>query len=641
MCGIAGVFNYSRSHPDVTPDILRKMSDVIAHRGPDDEGQYVSPCGRVGFAFRRLSIIDLSPAGHQPMSSPDGSVWIVFNGEIYNHLKLRAELERAGYAYRSRSDTETLIYAYRHWGERFVDKLEGMFGIALWDQRSETLRLYRDRIGIKPVYYATAKNQFLFGSEIKAIFEHPAAEKRLDEEALYHYLTFIHTPAPLTLFDGIRKLEPGHYLTVDAAGRVTDREYWDAIVPVPGRDDERYRDEETIAKGIRDLLVESIEKRMMSDVPFGVFLSGGIDSSANVALMSRLMHRPVETFSVAIRGQEQTNEFRWARRIAGQFRTNHHEILIDDGGFLELLPKIVFHQDEPLADPVCFPLYHVSKLARDNGVIVVQVGEGSDEQFCGYRNYLLAARLERMNAWVRRVPRFLRAGVYRGAVPLMKSRRMDYRQNILRNMMQGKPLFWGNATAFSDEEKHRLLARHIRPSDGESSYAFVRRKLDKLTDAKHAGPMERIVYWELKNRLAELLLMRVDKVTMATSIEARVPFLDHKLVEFSMNIPGSLKAKDGVTKYILKKALRGILPDEIIDRRKIGFAGSGKNMLTKDIYAHAKNLILTSRHGYFDKEYLKQFLGEYERTGINYTPQIWTLYNFELWWRMWISQEAI
>ncbi len=641
MCGIAGVFNYSRSAPDVTEDMLRRMSDVIAHRGPDDEGQYISVCGRIGFAFRRLSIIDLPPAGHQPMSSPDGSVWIIFNGEIYNHLKLRAELEKAGYVYRSRSDTETLIYAYQHWGERFVERLEGMFGIALWDQRTETLRLYRDRIGIKPVYYTTARNRFIFGSEIKAILEHPGVERRLDEEALYHYLTFIHTPAPLTLFDGIRKLEAGHYLTVDAAGRVTDREYWDAILPPPDPGDERYRSEEAIAKTILDLLVESIEKRMMSDVPFGVFLSGGIDSSANVALMSRLMHRPVETFSVAIAGQEDTNEFQWARRIAAQFKTNHHEILIDDGGFLDLLPKIVFHQDEPLADPVCFPLYHVSKLARDNGVIVVQVGEGSDEQFCGYRNYLLAARLERMHAWARHVPRFLRAGAYGGAVPLMKRRRMDYRQNILRNMAEGKPPFWSNATAFGDGEKHRLLAPAFLRDGRESSYAFVRRRMEKLAAAKRTDAMERIVYWELKNRLAELLLMRVDKVTMATSIEARVPFLDHKLVEFSMNIPGTLKTKNGVTKYILKKALRGVLPDEIIDRKKIGFAGSGKNMLTRDIYAHAKNLILTARHGFFDKAYLAHFLAEYERTGINYTPQIWALYNFELWWRIWISGEAI
>jgi asparagine synthase (glutamine-hydrolysing) len=228
-------------------------------------------------------------------------------------------------------------------------------------------------------------------------------------------------------------------------------------------------------------------------------------------------------------------------------------------------------------------------------------------------------------------------GAYNAALPLMKGRRMDYRQNILRNMMEGDPVFWGNAIAFYDREKKKLLARDIAPENGGGSYDLVRRRLEKLAAAKKPDAEERIVYWELKNRLAELLLMRVDKVTMATSIEARVPFLDHALVEFSMNIPGPLKTKNGVTKYILKKALRGVIPDEIIDRKKIGFAGSGKNMLTREIYAHAKDLILTSRHGYFDKNYLRGFFGEYERTGINYTPQIWTLYNFELWWRQWID----
>lgn len=643
MCGIAGIFNYSNSHPDITQELLVRMSDIIRHRGPDDDGTYISKDRRLGFTFRRLAIIDLSPAGHQPMSNRDESVWIVFNGEIYNHLKLRAVLEKAGYQYKSRSDTETLIYAYEHWGERFVDRLEGMFGIALWDEKKEQLLLYRDRIGIKPIYYIRAHNQFIFGSEIKAILEHPAVEKKIHERALYHYLTFIHTPAPLTLFDCIKKLEAGHYLKLDKNGNVTDTEYWDAIIPHTDRmryDASQYKDEDTIAVNIKRLLTEAIEKRMMSDVPFGVFLSGGIDSSANVALMSQLMNRPVETFSVAIKGQENTNEFQWARKIARRFNTNHHEVLIDDNGFLDLLPTIVFHQDEPLADPVCFPLYHVSKLARDNGVIVVQVGEGSDEQFCGYESYL---RIDKINT-IRHRLRFLSPRVtkalYDVAIPFLKYKKVDYHQNVIKNMMYGDPIFWGNAIAFYEKEKSHLLPADFHSRvNGENSYAFAQRRFDKLQTAKDAGFIEQMIYWELRNRLAELLLMRVDKMTMAASIEARVPFLDHKMVEYTMNIPGNLKTKGGVTKYILKKALRGILPDEIIDRKKIGFAGSGKNMMTKEIYAHAKHLILHSTHGYFDKEYCNRLLSEYERTGINFTPQLWTLYNFELWWKWWIEGE--
>ncbi len=377
---------------------------------------------------------------------------------------------------------------------------------------------------------------------------------------------------------------------------------------------------------------------MMSDVPFGVFLSGGIDSSANVALMSRLMNRPVETFSVAIKGQEDTNEFQWARKIAQLFNTNHHEILIDDNGFLDLLPTIIFHQDEPLADPVCFPLYHVSKLARDNGVIVVQVGEGSDEQFCGYQNYLRVNSLLQKNRWMKTIPSPIRKAAYQIVVPFLKSRKVDYRQNIVKNLCYGDPVFWGNAIAFYEKEKSRLLSKDFRLGmQGENSYSFAENRFSKLRDAKQTDFVEQIIYWELKNRLVELLLMRVDKISMATSIEARVPFLDHKLVEYSMNIPSSLKMKNGVTKYILKKALRGVIPDEIIDRKKIGFAGSGKNMMTKEIYAHAKDLLLKSTHGYFDKTYLAGLFSEYETRGLNYTPQLWTLYNFELWWKYWIE----
>lgn len=640
MCGIAGVFSFSHPQPEITFDLLKRMSDSIAHRGPDDEGHFISPQGTLGFAFRRLSIIDLSPAGHQPMATPDKSVWIIFNGEIYNHLKLRAELERAGYRYRSRSDTETLLYAYQHWGERFVEKLEGMFAIALWDERSDTLRLYRDRIGIKPLYYARKNDQLIFGSEIKALLEHPSMRAELDEAALFHYLTFIHTPASMTMFKGVRKLEAGHFLRISNTGSIEDVEYWDAIPkPEEGFD---YGDEKLVAKKIVTLFSEAVEKRMMSDVPFGVFLSGGIDSTANVAFMAKLMDRPVDTFTVAIKGQEDTNEFQWARKVSKLFQTNHHEIIIDDGGFLDLLPTIVRHQDEPLADPVCFPLYHVSKLARDNGTIVIQVGEGSDEQFAGYQSYLRAQRLIDSYGWVKGVPAFLRTTAYALATPFLKSRKVDYRQNVIRNLMHGNPVFWGNAIAFYDDEKRNVIAEYLRPEfDGLSSYELVKSKMEKLRAARSSGTLNEMIYWEIKNRLAELLLMRVDKITMATSIEARVPFLDHKLVEFSMNIPPSLKTRNGTTKFILKKALRGIIPDEIIDRRKIGFAGSGKNMLTPEIFGHAKSLLLSSKHNYFDKSYLKSLFAEYETKRINYTPQIWTLYNFELWHRMWIEGKGI
>lgn len=642
MCGIAGIFRYAPTEPPITQQILKKMSDAIAHRGPDDEGHFVSPCGRIGFAFRRLAIIDLSPAGHQPMATADGSVHIIFNGEIYNHKKLRAELERHGYTYRSKSDTETLLYAYQHWGERFIERLEGMFAIALWDSSKEKLFLYRDRIGIKPLYYGERNGQLFFASEIKALLTHPAWRAEVDETALFHYLTFIHTPAPLTLYKGVRKLEAGHYLSIDKSGNAIDTEFWDAAIPPPSPDDERYRDEDSIARTILTLLTEAIDKRMMSDVPFGVFLSGGIDSSANVALMARLMDRPVETFSVAISGQEETNEFVWARKISSLFGTNHHEVIIDDAGFLDLLPSIVYHQDEPLADPVCFPLYHVSKLARDAGVIVVQVGEGSDEQFCGYQSYLRALTLQRLQRSMRWLPSPIKRAGYAALTPLLRARQIDTKDNVVANLLSGDPIFWSNAVAFHSAEKNALISPKLRAQAAqEDSYEFVRRRLAKLESIKRADDGEKLIYWELKNRLAELLLMRVDKITMATSIEARVPFLDHKLVEFTMNIPTSIKTKDGIPKYILKRALRGVLPDEIIDRKKIGFAGSGKNMMTPEIFAHCRHLLTTSRHDYFDRQYIARLLHDFETRRTNVTAKLWMLYNFELWWRYWIGGESL
>jgi len=635
MCGFAGIFQYKGNGGGITIDLLHRMGATIQHRGPDDHGNVISPCGRVGLSFRRLSIIDLSPAGHQPMCTQDERIHIVFNGEIYNHLSLRAELEAAGYRYRSRTDTETILYAYQHWGEDFVHRLEGMFAIALWDAASETMLLYRDRIGIKPLYFSLKNGTLLFASEIKAILEHPEMRAEVDREALYHYFTFIHTPAPLTMFKGVRKLRAGYMARIRRDGEMEQHRYWDALGH--REQDFPYDNETAVGTRIRELFNSAVEKRMMSDVPFGVFLSGGIDSSANVAFMSRLMDRPVDTFTVAIRGQEDTNEFLWARRISKLFGTNHHEIIIDDSGFLDLLPSIVFHQDEPLADPVCFPLYHVSKLARDNGTIVVQVGEGSDEQFAGYESYARAMRLLRMSRTLRTTPPALRRALYAALSPLLALRKVDYRQNVIRNMLEGEPVFWGNAIGFYEKEKRRALNLDLFPRDMASSYTLAEECFLHAAREGYDGDLERIVYWEIKHRLAELLLMRVDKITMATSIEARVPFLDHHLVEFSMNIPPSLKLRNGVTKYILKQAFRGMLPDDIIDRKKIGFAGSGKNMLTPEILRHARTLLLSPRHDYYNSTYIRALLDEYERRGINYTPQIWTLYNFELWHRWWIE----
>jgi asparagine synthase (glutamine-hydrolysing) len=349
--------------------------------------------------------------------------------------------------------------------------------------------------------------------------------------------------------------------------------------------------------------------------------------------MSQLMTRPVDTFSVAIEGQNSFNEFSYARQIAKEFKTNHHEVVINDDDFIRLFPKVIYHHDEPLADPVSFPLYYVSKLARDNGTIVVQVGEGSDEQFCGYTLYKRIIRLQEQFRFIRSMPESIRSTSYMMLSSLLKSLRVDYRQNYLKNFLSNGEGFLGGATAFDDSEKAKLL----NPSAAQSG-ALVDESFRAVPGDDYSTKM---IYWELKNRLPELLLMRVDKMTMATSVEARVPFLDHKLVEFSMKIPWQLKIKNGETKYILKKAVEGLIPRNIIYRKKIGFAGSGKNMLTKKILDYAKPYLFEYDDPYTDKTYIRTLINEYERTGINYSTQIWSLINFKMWHKSWIAGEQI
>ena len=660
MCGICGVFNYDNSNPSFDEALLIRMSDTIKHRGPDDSGSFVSPDHRVGFGFRRLSIVDLSPAGHQPMFSPDKSVSIVFNGEIYNHRVLRKELEAKGYTYRSRSDTETILYAYQEYGLNFVHKLLGMFALALWDERKKILVLVRDRIGIKPLYYTVTGGQFIFGSEIKAILQHPSVPRELDPRAMDAYLTFLISPAPSTMFKNIRKLEPGHLMVVGQDGILRNEQYWDPVpigeqpsididgTPIPHStlvENAAGMTEESCISTIRSLLRQSIKDRMMSDVPFGVFLSGGIDSSTNVALMAELMDRPVDTFSVGIRDLEKYNELGYARQIASQFKTNHHEVIIDHKMAFDFLPKLIYHQDEPLADPVCIPLYFVSKLARDNGTIVVQVGEGSDEQFAGYQSMLRELRFYN-TAWkaYRALPGFAKSFIY-GAAALFLERKQEYLAlDYIRKGLKGEELFWGGAINFTETHK-RLLLDGQRKTDQQFLHALAKSWHDELLRRDPgADYLKRMIYLEFKNRLPELLLMRVDKVSMATSIEARVPFLDHRLVEYSMTIPEEFKIKNGEPKYILKKAVEGIVPNNIIYRKKQGFAAPVSEWLRNEWSCYAENAILESalvKQGILQYGFIKQMIESHRQRKIDAGQNIWNLLNLVLWHKYWIEGKEL
>ena len=656
MCGICGVLDYGNVNPLCNESLLTSMSDSLVHRGPDDAGVFLSPDRRTGLGFRRLAIVDLSPAGHQPMSTPDGDVTIIFNGEIYNHQVLREEFGAKGYRYRSRSDTESILYAYKEYGADFVHKLLGIFALALWDHKKGQLVLARDRIGVKPLYYTSGGGCFVFGSEIKALFRHPSVGKELNREALYDYLTFLVPPAPLTMFKGIAKLEPGHLLVVRKDGSIEKTRYWDTVpegpqpsIAMDGRSVAQpellshapHASEEEHIRTIRSMLKQSIKDRMMSDVPFGVFLSGGIDSSTNVALMAELMDRPVDTFSVGFRDLEKYNELGYARQIAQQFKTNHHEVMIDQKDAFEFLPKLVYHQDEPLADPVCIPLYFVSKLARDNGTIVVQVGEGSDEQFAGYSWMLRELRFYR-TFWkaYRALPDSIRRAGYRLSSGFLRRRGSYLVLDYIRKAAEGNELFWGGAVNFTENHKKVLLGEGW----GVHSYDTHRHAQEWPREVLRRDPgsdyLKRMIYLEFRNRLPELLLMRVDKVSMATSIEARVPFLDHRMVEYSMAIPDRWKIKDGVPKYILKKAVEGILPDSIIYRRKQGFAAPTAEWLRTSWYSFAEDRLLNSslvKQGLFRSAEITSLLRNHRDGKRNNGQYLWNLLNLVLWHEAWFN----
>jgi asparagine synthase (glutamine-hydrolysing) len=641
MCGICGVWEYGAVRGNVESALIASMRDVMTHRGPDDAGELVFDDGRGGLGFRRLSIIDLSAAGHQPMHGCTDRVWLVFNGEIYNHAPLREGLEDRGHVYASHTDSETILHLYEERGLDFVHEIEGDYAIALWDVDRQQLVLARDRAGVKPLYFHHQNGRFIFASEIKAILKHPAVAPEVNEEALYHYLTFLTTPAPQTLFHGIQKLPAGHMLVINRNGEARITKYWDALPP----DSPVVRSEEEHQKNILELLRSSIKKRMMADVPFGVFLSGGVDSSANVALMSELMSQPVRTFTVGFHDTEELNELESARAISKRFGTNHHEVMIGAEEMLKFLPELVFHQDEPIADPVCVPLYYVSKLARDTGTIVVQVGEGSDELFGGYdwfRTYLQIE--ERFWRHAERAPLAARRAVASLAQPVIKKTlKKRLASELIRRFGSGQSLFWGGAIAFDETMKASVMSTEMRAHyNGLSTHEVVRKYLETIASARpDADYAARMTYLELKLRLPELLLMRVDKITMATSVEARVPFLDHHLIEYSLGLPVDLKVKGRSGKHILKRSLEQILPSEMLYSRKRGFGAPIREWFRGQtgqiLDDHLMNSSMRSRN-FLNYSFIARLIDEHRRGTHDRSGQLWCLLNLSLWYERWIDR---
>ena len=636
MCGIAGIVEQANRQSSITPELLRAMSDVIAHRGPDDDGQWLSDDRRCGLTFRRLAIIDLSPAGHQPMTTPDGRFTIVFNGEIYNHLELRAELEAKGCRYHSRTDTETILYGYREWGAGLLPKMVGMWDLAIWDDERKELFCARDRVGIKPLYYTHRDGRFIFGSEIKSILQHSSVKAAVNFGEMANYLCFSMSSDLSTMFDGIHKLPAGHFAILKPDNSLNIERYWS---PMEAGTPYTTMSEPEIIAEIMRLLRQAVKARMMSDVPFGVFLSGGIDSSANVALMAELMDRPVDTFSVGFKELEKYNEMEYARKVAQQFGTNHHEVLIDHNDALPVLETLVWHEDEPNGDPVCIPLYFLSKLTRDSGTTVIQVGEGSDEQFVGYPWMIREYKFYRTYwRYFNALPGAARRAAYSLAKPILSARGQFLALDYIRRGAEGEELYWGGAVDLPPAYLREMLGSAAKTAAAAPSE--MNRRIHNYIHARQANPddfIQRMAMFELTHRLPELLLMRVDKMTMAHSLEARVPFLDHRLVEFSMTIPPEMKLPTmNETKRLLKKGVSQLLTDEIIYRRKQGFAAPMAEWLRGQWKSYTESTIMSSpiiSEGIIDRAAAQTMLARHANGSHNYGKSIYSLLNLTLWWK--------
>lgn len=625
---------------------------TMAHRGPDDSGCWISAERMVGLGHQRLSIVDLTEAGRQPMSNKDGSIWITYNGEIYNHERLRTQLKRAGHSFTSRTDTETILHAYEEWGIDCVQRFEGMFAFCLFDVKSQSCYLVRDRVGVKPLYYAKVDDDVVFASEIKAILSTGLIRPEIDSESVYHYFTFMTTPAPATMFKNISKLPAGHIMTLTRTEQAHLYPYWQPVqtgdIPTFRRESE---EEEFHVGRVRTLFQEAVEKRTMSDVPFGVFLSGGVDSSLNTAFMSRCISAPVKTLSVGYAGKDtkQYDELGYAREVSNLFKTEHHEVIIGYPEVEAFIEDMVFYQDEPIADPVCVPIYYVSKLARDNGIKVVNVGEGSDELFSGYDYWHSIYR------WANRkhIVGFLSHAIGMNSRPGFLQKAYDRinwllreglpPREIFRKHLDGQEYFWGGAIVATDRDKrHGFFSKEfIQGFPADSSYEIVKQLYhDARRLSSGRDTLAEWAFLDLRLRLPELLLMRVDKMGMAASIEGRVPFLDHKLIECAMNIPAKWKIRNGTTKYILKRVAEGILPHHLIYRKKIGFPSPVHSWMHEGLLRLAENKILSSRLvelNILDYTQLREEFVHFERTGSADLGKVWLALNLTMWYDRWVA----
>jgi asparagine synthase (glutamine-hydrolysing) len=641
MCGISGWFQIN-SKVAIQDSALgiESMTTTIAHRGPDDRGVVVFDDAALGMT--RLSIIDLA-GGHQPMANNTEDCWIVFNGEIYNFNELREELRVKGHRFRSRSDTEVILCAYEEWGSDCVRRLRGMFALAIYDRRwpktttrrvgskTSTLLLTRDRIGKKPLYYYRDEERLIFGSEIKVILAHPSVRRAINRSVIPLYLTHGYVPAPFTMFEDIYELPPGHTLTV-RDGEVKVSKYWD--LPVPESSDRIFTEKQYIVR-LQELFEEAVRIRLISDVPLGAFLSGGLDSSAIVAVMSRLMDQPVKTFAIGFAEDTSFNELDYAREVANTYKTDHHEFVVKPDA-IDLLPKLVWHHDQPFGDSSAIPTYLVAQMTREH-VKVALTGDGSDELFAGYERFAAARLAESF----RRVPRFLQDGMAQLLGALPESTAYNGFVRRARRFVESAPLPLAERylqwVGMFRSEVLRELFTDVVDIDPE---AHFRTYFDSRLDN---DPIAQLLSVNMKSYLPGDLLVKTDRMTMANSLEARSPFLDQELLQFAVTIPTDLKLKGRTTKYILKRALEGIVPRKIIQRKKHGFGVPVGHWFRTNLREYVRDTILAPdalQRGYFKEETLRRLVDEHQTGKRDHGHRLWTLLTFEIWHQLFIDQEV-
>lgn len=618
MCGVCGIFEFDRERI-IPRELLARMTDTIRHRGPDDEGYYIGP--GVGLGFRRLSIIDVA-GGHQPIANEDESVWVMLNGEIYNFLELRRQLLARGHRFATRSDTETIVHLYEEMGAECFAQLRGMFAIVLWDARQRHLLLARDRVGKKPLFFSVNGRNVVFGSELKALLAANVISRELDAEALCDYFSLGYIPAPKTIYRSVRKVLPGHYVLVTADG-TRENCYWDLSFG-----EAEQRTEEEWCEQLKNELCEATRIRLMSDVPLGAFLSGGIDSSTVVGMMSRAMNRPVTTCSIGFDEQEY-NEAEFARQVARHFRTDHYEQVVRPSASA-IVDKLVWHFDEPFADSSAIPTYYVSQVAR-NRVTVALGGDGGDENLAGYRRYYFD---QFENNLRRRVPSLLRRAVFgplgRWYPPLAWAPRV-FRAKATFQSLSRSPLegYFNSISIFRPAEKMQLFLPGFRDQlRGYDSIDVLRQYYDRAgTD----DPLSRIQYVDIKTYLPDDILAKVDRTSMAVSLEVRAPLLDHKLMELAARIPSSLKLRGRTGKYILKKAVSDMLPKEILERRKQGFAIPLDRWFRRELKDLAYDAIFGKSDGILDVALLKRIWQQHQNKLYDRSAHLWAVLMFQKW----------